>query len=164
MSREWFPQPGDVALIRVRNAADWEYGIKREGDTWLCRHGGTGTDVVAARALVVIDPEDHEAVERLAKVTWAQGGNDLDREPPGSRCRIIDTWQAALREYANPTPPKPDEPLGLGAVVEDAEGARWTRVGGTKNSWYRAHGHWSAYDDITATRVLSEGVTEDGAR
>jgi hypothetical protein len=66
--------------------------------------------------------------------------------------------QAALRSLI--APPKPPEPQGLGAVVEDAEGRRWVRVnalipwpyekGDTRVSWTAVA--------PAPVRVLSEGV------
>ena len=52
--------------------------------------------------------------------------------------------------------PKPAEPNGLGAVVEDEEGVRYVRLN---------NGHWAdgvsfprSWPSIPAVRVLSEGV------
>ena len=66
---------------------------------------------------------------------------------------------------AQTKPPKPAEPTGLGAVVEDAEGKRWTRVepaanATSRNPWYPADcdEQPEEYADIDAVRVLSEGV------
>lgn len=59
-------------------------------------------------------------------------------------------------------PPKPDEPTGLGAVVEDEDGLRWSLLPPTVNGK-----RWACWDepridrdyaDIAAVRVLSEGV------
>lgn len=72
------------------------------------------------------------------------------------------TMQAALREFANPTPPKPDEPTGLGAVVETETGERYVRRSDAcKPVWVHATGstfplHWKS---LAAVKVLSEGVT-----
>jgi hypothetical protein len=71
-----------------------------------------------ARPLVVIDPEDREQVERLTKalVEAAYRHSNVVVSDQASTA----TRQAALREFADPKPPKPAEPTGLGAVVEDA--------------------------------------------
>lgn len=72
--------------------------------------------------------------------------------------------QQALREFADPPPVKPEEPTGLGAVVEDSAGDLWVRDKTTTTiaHWKRARGQmggkrlpWSAID---AVRVLSEGI------
>lgn len=55
--------------------------------------------------------------------------------------------------------PKPVEPEGLGAVVEDAEGRRWVRFRINPEPWRRGDaGIYRAWSLIHATRVLSSGV------
>jgi hypothetical protein len=58
------------------------------------------------------------------------------------------------------TPPRPDEPTGLGAVVEDADGYHWTcAVHENRRRWWNPlHGGWVDYEHVGAVRVLSEGV------
>lgn len=77
---------------------------------------------------------------------------------------------AALTRYAageGLTPPKPAEPTGLGAVVEDEEGVLWTYTGlGSISPWVcpssrGSVGGWRNYGEIAAVRVLSEGVQPD---
>lgn len=132
--------------------------------------------------VAVIDPENREQVERLLRLmlrlrcrcgrllvepapscTWHEARAQKAASLRAKSGSFEDSdLAAALREFADPTPPKPDEPTGLGAVVEDAEGKRWVR--------------WSARDDLAAwcppdpnvarsswhhvdaVRVLSEGV------
>jgi hypothetical protein len=65
-------------------------------------------------------------------------------------------------------PPKPEEPTGLGAVVEDGRGVRWVRAESAKgmtNPWQATlhvaepdHVRQLAYAEVDAVRVLSEGV------
>lgn len=135
--------------------------------------GGLHQDAFAApRPLVVIDPEDAEQVERLMKTIIDKAPSVVVRHNQGGR--HIE-WRAAslaaaLREFAAPTPPKPDEPQGLGAVVEDAKGVLWTRneykTNLTGTVWISAYHPTLAdesvmreYSDIDVVRVLSEGVT-----
>ena len=75
---------------------------------------------------------------------------------------------AALVAVEKVTPPKPAEPTGLGAVVEDAAGDQWVRAGfdhGGRllDNWRLASGdgvgNWQPWSRIDAVRVLSEGVT-----
>ena len=57
-------------------------------------------------------------------------------------------------------PPKPAEPMGLGAVVEDTDGEPWVRVGG-RLPWFDGRRIVRAiWGDLDAVRVLSEGVTD----
>lgn len=104
------------------------------------------------RRLVVIDPEDREQVERLLNGYYSEPFEDVWP-------RSIDKMQAAFREFANPKPPKPEEPTGLGAVVEDADGMTLVRCHQGTRPWQVLNGtsvwHWDAID---AVRVLSEGV------
>lgn len=99
---------------------------------------------------VVIHPDDREQVERLRTALVHYYGS-------------TSILQAALRGFANPTPPKPDEPTGLGAVVEDAKGDQWVCLGNTfangATRWQsQRRSIFSSYRDINAVRVLSEGV------
>jgi len=168
VTREW--KPGDVAALTIYGSDPARGYVTlnddREALMWrVTGHSffkgvavGNSAIVTDARPLVVIDPEDREQVERLGKVVAR-----LWHEHP----YVLDAVQAALREFANPTPPKPEEPTGLGAVVEDADGVRWV----LNNP--RGYGKWSrenaaadglprdykTWRMVTAVRVLSEGVT-----
>jgi len=156
MSTNW--KPGDVAMATffgeesvrvVRYPGGW--ARLADTDDYIPDSQAMGAHVVAdPRPLVVIDPEDMEVMERV----WRMA----DHTPT--------ELQAALREFANPTPPKPDEPQGLGAVVEDDRGLRWCRVlvAPSFHPWapfgqISNDGAWRAYADISVVRVLSEGVT-----
>lgn len=168
MSREW--KPGDVALIRssigheviglrsgVPSNMGWAYTgggptTRQYGNCWMSDREATAV----VRPLAVIDPECEADVEWLMALSYKHAGPDYHA-----------VVQAAFREFANPTPPKPDEPQGLGAVVEDANYTRWTRVESgeaeTRNPWYPAHDpalQPAEWDDIAAVRVLSEGVVQ----
>jgi hypothetical protein len=139
MGREW--QRGDVAFIP---------GVGRAlmtGCGWLSQGMRSPAHAVEAyldpRPLVVIDPEDREQVERLGGGTGHVNVNWL---------------QDRLRAFADP---KPEEPTGLGAVVECDDGATFVRVGLTiANPWVRAgFGTYHRWSEIDATAcVLSEGV------
>jgi hypothetical protein len=109
--------------------------------------------------LVVIDPEDREQVARLV-TTYNLGACEDE---------WIDGMQAALRSLVGP--PKPEEPQGLGAVVEDADGAIWTRVATYAAApWYSAGATGVATNSCSASwsridvaRVLSDGWTPDAS-
>jgi hypothetical protein len=102
-------------------AADTRFYVHRTQGHYTYRTPEDGDRYPVAgdyRPVVVIDPEDREQVERLCSGL-------LDIHWYGN----ADAMQVALRKFANPTPPKPDEPTGLGAVVEDADGIRWVLAG-----------------------------------
>lgn len=109
--------------------------------------------------LVVIDPEDREVVRRVMDAYSEVASAGLYSTAPKVS---VEQMQAALRSLL--APPKPQEPTGLGAVVEDAGGVRWTRVESTdltRNPWYPADDadkQPAEYHTIDAARVLSEGV------
>jgi hypothetical protein len=163
VSREW--KPGDVAVSEIKGKSFVVFRAEdpdsRE-DRWYDKFGRLLPDdqwlsQPKLRPLIVIDPEDREQAERLDKaIRSAYSKADvLDPDETGK-------MQAALREFANPTPPKPDEPTGLGAVVEDAEGARWvlSHEHLSDAPWTRPHLNGTyAYKQIAAVRVLSEGVS-----
>lgn len=160
MSREW--KPGDVAMLPNERIAV----VDRVG---RFLYGGEPYDYVSpgsinardARPLAVIDPEDREQVGRLYDFYYELrlGEQRVDH--------LVDTLQAALREFAEPTPSKPhrpDEPGGQGAVVEDAAGCRWLRrVVSGRSPWAHYDETERAtrvrdWDEIDAVRVLSDGV------
>lgn len=155
MTREW--KPGDVV---------WIPGVGRaiatgDGDRFLVgrredqkRHIDNFLQV---RPLVVLDPEDGDAlfpILRQVRDTAFKAGDTY----PGMTA-FTEAFQAALRSLV--APPKPDEPKGLGAVVEDADGRRWVRTDGDRYLWRgrmddtQVARRWSA---INAVRVLDEGV------
>lgn len=167
-AREWVD--GDVALVTGPARLISEPGDSvtkraiRSHDCWYVAKGRGWRDVELSevRPLLVIDSEDREQVERLCNaIDKAFNDVRIDGTGPNS----TELAQAALRALANPQPPKPDEPTGLGAVVEDSEGSRWIRCWGPgiRMAWIGsrlpdAEDEWATYDSIAAVRVLSEGV------
>lgn len=154
MSREF--KVGDVAVvrgdvcIRLHNGL-WEHG---RGDRFAYNEP-------SARPLVVIDPEDTEAVERLADAWRAADSAELGETPMSLAAYRL---QAALREFADPKPPKPDEPTGLGAVVRDANNELWIRTchpcdDCLNKPWQRGpvHRNWQIVDAI---EVLTDGYDQ----
>ena len=99
--------------------------------------------------VVVIDPEDDAAVIDLC------GAYASVDHTVGTR-----SMRDALRSLL-PTP-KPPEPMGLGAVVEDADGDRWVRAASNHQPWFFMTSDrdavWLPYGYIDAVRVLNEGV------
>lgn len=155
--REWKPGDVGVALIGERfivtSGGKCFWPGEKPGD-WSAVSGEPAAE---DRPLVVIDPEDAKQVERLCDLLYGGHAGDVTRKV-----------QAALREFADPTPPtppKPGEPQGLGAVVETEGGRRYVRtpVGDDDPCpWICTRsGDCFGYDEITAVRVLSEGVSPD---
>lgn len=159
MSRQW--KPGDVA--RVTDPVEGELTMIYISKGMNCWHGARAdgsllcldaTQAVSATSLVVIDPKDREQVERLGVAIYDAGFTAASR------------LQAALRSLI--ADPKPPEPTGLGAVVEDAEGGMWIRhkpdSGRLRptHAWYPAgyvHGSIrTPYSDIDAVRIVAPGV------
>ena len=164
MSREW--KPGDVAVVRsmygdevtairtgTPNNMGWSYSMRtRTGSTQTWHSDATGYSVV--RPLVVIDPDDEDLP--IAHAIYEALDDCGTRDFRVQRERI----RAALRSLIEP--PKPDEPTGLGAVVEDADGCLWVRARHEEHHWRRATEStcpYAPWAEITAVRVLSEGVT-----
>jgi hypothetical protein len=160
VSGQW--KPGDVAtsdhagISVVVPKCDKHFA---GGPHWHHMSGGWDylDDVLSRgkfRPLVVIDPENREAVERFAAAYRDVSGEaDLTDEPwsiPGLR------MQAALRSLI--APPKPEEPTGLGAVVEDARGQVWVRTN-LLVPWVSSGETRVSWDALSAVKVLSPGVT-----
>lgn len=154
MTREW--KPGDFQLFVDEQARRFTW---RKPDEAI--YGPPSKGAFNYRPLVVIDPEDREQVSRLAAAWDSQTHAQLDEGAP----MTLSGWrmQAALRSQIEP--PKPDEPTGLGAVVEDSAGDQWVRIRITgpdvkpADQWRTWWGHRD-WDDISAVRVLSDGVRD----
>lgn len=165
--------PGDIALVQCSDG-NWR--------TAMCEpHANRADELVwrfpdrvyrdvessVARPLLVVDAEDRRAADRLSKslveLMHADGSHEAAAD--GIHPSIV---AAALAELLAPEgPPKPEEPTGLGAVVEDAAGKKWFRMALENQTWpgevwqeqYDSADRWSQWQDIAVARVLSEGVT-----
>lgn len=180
MSREW--KPGDVAVAAFpvwgsdQNDGRLSYVLTRlarfdGGWTRLDNpddnvHDGSRYEPADPRPLVVIDPEDRAAVERLRDL-WDDAHLDQQghRPSPTHKGARGNALQAALRSLI--ADPKPEEPTGLGAVVEDERGRYYTRydLRDPQPWWWNSRNpddpvvRRFAYADLAAVKVLSEGVT-----
>jgi hypothetical protein len=177
---EKFGTPGSLVepgtFVSVALASD-EGGV-----VWHSSGGGAGhnnrKDVVReVRPLVVINPvaitgpdetvdedpalEIANCLKRLAEREGADANNGSYRGRVAAR--LSEAFRSAV------TPPRPPEPQGLGAVVEDAEGRKWLRLGDDddlRRPWalegnvggYMAD--WRQWDRIAAVKVLSDGVPQ----
>ncbi|WP_377324701.1 hypothetical protein ACFJIY_07520 [Pimelobacter simplex] len=159
--REW--QPGDVANTLNHGGTQLAF---RTSSGWTFIDGsasGECADDYGFRHVVVIDPEDREQVERLESLYLSDEHRECDD--------TTGCMQEALRGLASPTPPKPDEPSGLGAVVEAVCGCDVgpqkfihdplsTRFEGRPlvpgRTWKSACGHhaWSVLQEV---KVLNDG-------
>jgi hypothetical protein len=159
MSREW--KPGSLAMVTALNRRT-PYLAWFNGKTWVELAIPTNHLMrpETCTAVVVIDPENREQVNRLADsfclARWSHAADSVECDP-----LTRSSMQFALREYLDPTPPKPDEPMGLGAAVEDEDGEWWVRVSGKTGFWWRNHqgGSRRWVDFGASVKVLSEGVT-----
>lgn len=155
-------KPGAVYLIREGEGYEGDECILfRAGGDWVDADGdrrGISDEMVAriARRLVLIDPEDREQVDRLAYLLVdARAADSIGHRQ----------LAAALREFANPKPPKPEEPTGRGAVVVDRYGFPWTRYSFSEphdGEWINEDGltkQWAELD-LTGHATVSEGVPE----
>lgn len=161
MSENWWPtvalvhDEGGTTRVAVHGAHN-----PRMKHNWHYDERGIGRILAHPRHLALIDPEDREQVERL----W-----DLFRDTADDDAR--DGMQAALREFANPTPPKPEEPTGLYARIKDGKGGTWVRTAEQASVWRRESQNLSGqrylipqdgcenYANIDVAEVLSEGVS-----
>lgn len=168
MSTRTYPE-GTLAMITALNRRR-PYRAFFTGQEWKEAEGlgyFTVIEPVTVRPLVVIDPDDRKQVERFRDATvdalMEHVGKQCVRERDFTNVDLGNAMQAALRQFAESKPAKPDEPTGLGAVVEDGEGVRWVRVdavgsGRTASNWVDAYSKENRWSDIDAVRVLSEGV------
>lgn len=134
MNDNW--NPGAVALVSTpglsERRATWATTCPREAhpatphwhiadrDTYLpaFAHG------LRVRPLAVIDSENREQVERLARASHdaIHRPGSFDSKDPLSRGVLTDLMQAALREFASPTPTEPSDPK---ARVSDRRDNIW---------------------------------------
>lgn len=143
-------EPGTVAVGQVRGrgpqrlfrgAQCWAF-VDHADASWIA--DAAVTDV---RPLIVLDLDRPDLLLHALKTDdpWR-----TDRD-----------WQEVARQIeAQIKPPKPDEPMGDGAVVEDRCGYRWVRIAGPGDgpAW-RHRGHNAReWDHVNAVRILSEGV------
>lgn len=163
MKREW--KPGDVAMVTDESGTSRiaVYGAfnPRMKHHWHYDEAGIGRILSPSRPLVVIDPESEEDVDRLA-AGYVRTFSTVDPPHPETIRICARQMRAALREFADPKPPRPEEPTGLGAVVEDSHGDKWVWManGSSGPHWTRVGVPVTRakYDAIDAVRVLSEGV------
>ncbi len=124
------------------------------------------SDVTDVRPMLLVDPEDPEAL--AAALKEAAGSTAFTIRGESGKAIDDGRWDftnafavAVLQHLADPTPP---EPKGLGAVVESFEGSVWVRGHhNNKQPWVRtAFGEHRGWDEIpTPPTVLHEGYTPE---
>jgi hypothetical protein len=147
---QWKPGDVGVAATDERFIVDSEGRCFWPGDEDARTVGISGKPLPNDRPLVVIDPEDREQVELLA------AGYERDGEPGDA---AIDQMQAALRSLI--APPKPVEPTGQYAVVEDTNALEWVRADlvGVAQWKCLTLDEWRDWEDIDVDTIHHEGVT-----
>lgn len=150
-------EPGQMAMIRYEGR---EYAAHRGINDWRYFDPATRSlvttyrneAVTVVRPLVVIDPDEEATASRLLE---SLDGMSFATHACGARSCL----QAALRSLI--APPKPAEPQGLGAVVEDASGLRWVLVY-EKGLWQSRQdaNSRSTWEGVDAVRILSAGWSE----
>lgn len=114
-------KPGDVVVH-----PEYGRGIVQDSIVGWGAHGGFSMlRGVAAdlRRLVVIDPDNEDDMDRLGDIL-----DNHEWEPKPRLGAFLFGLADALREFADPKPPKPEEPTGIGAVVNDHQGRAWIRT------------------------------------
>lgn len=182
--REW--KPGDVAMVTVPKKSLPTFAVHERGDASapMCRFS-TGWALLAdpdyywkddyaffsdIRPLVVVDPVDITGPEEtddadpiaeiancLERLAEAEGANAINGSYRGKIAARL-----GLRFKAVLSPPRPDEPTGLGAVVEDAHGVLYVRVAQDDRGypdWKPSHSmDRMTWLNVAAVKVLSDGV------
>lgn len=159
MTREW--QPGDVADVTQRG----NVRAFRTDKGWTYVDGSTqgpDADRYDFRPLLVIDPEEESL--QIAHALWETF------ESIGTRDFRV--WDRLIRDVLRSLMPqsKPDEPTGLGAVIETDDGRKFIRTVGrdSRFPWVNADDpgknafNWESHGGLDGSRpirVLSEGVT-----
>lgn len=163
MTNNW--KPGDVAVAQYRDEPASRYFYRKvfgkDGAYEWVNEDGTRSERFELaewhRPLVVIDPDDREQVERLVRAMPPEWNLEQPDDP-----ELLDDSVAgvttALRSLL--APPRPEEPTGLGAVVEDDRGRQWVRGFQEDDApWVCDHFVSRSFSDIpNPVRVLSEGV------
>lgn len=134
----------DGAVV-MRVGAAW-YGRAADGE--VVDFYASARDCV--RPLVVIDPEDRESAGRLLNLLWQMGGWGVG----GSLDELTDNFQAALREFANPTPPKPF------VTAEMVEAIRNQVKADRETPYWRDRDHLDAVHAWVESLADHLGVTE----
>jgi len=166
MTENW--KPGDIAIAGGPSEfVVFCYDADSDGRGHLRWMYGDGSNAAVGdrhmrncRPLITIDSAKLEGGTLLPQ--WIRyAALDMERDSTGPVIRDLRTIADAIEAtFAEPTPPKPEEPNGLGAVVEAINDNHFVRVGSA--GWVHVDdcaGEPCDWRDIAVIRVLSEGVT-----
>jgi hypothetical protein len=104
-------------------------------------------------AEVTLTYTNHEARRVASALRYYISNVDALAEDADRLALIATALESATK------PPKPAEPTGLGAVVEDAAGQQWVRITNPNQTpWMRGGSFPRQWRHIDAVKVLSEGV------
>ena len=153
-------EPGTVAVATVRGVP--HRVLRSRDDAWLTVDGTLYDDQVTdIRPIMVLDPEDREQCKAVFDAQWRAVDIIRDQQGGGGGVDLVDALQMGLGLLLNPSPPKPAEPKGLGAVVETPGGLYVRSDVETCNPWRGPNGIPFEWDDLDGpVRVLSEGVRD----
>ena len=156
-------EPGEGPGVRIRVAqgeTDAPYASRR--DAWWGPNGYlTDDSVTDVRPLVVLDLNETQLRVVVRRLLSAAAEDDAADSHPGRGLTTSNAYRKAATQIETQMgPPKPQEPQGLGAVVEDVAGDYWVRTGERfRKCTGPGRGSFRPYYEIDAVRVLSEGVT-----
>lgn len=154
MKREW--KPGDVVAFTI-GGTEYRGIIDTDHRPYTTDNRASGRLATpsAIRPLVVIDPEDRGQVERL----WDLVALQARANPVGGGA--LEDMQAALREFADPKPPRLAEPTLWGVVEATAPGIprrRW--VHHEEGRWVSDEGVVRPWELLADPDLVREGVEE----
>lgn len=130
-------------IVQYATGVDQE-AIDADGGHWRVE------TIDGARPLVVLDLHDMSTALRGVLLTTLRGVRHAYLDG------VADSIAAQTRP---PKPPNPPEPQGLGAVVEDVDGALWVRVNDVHFHSEASPNNRQTYAEIDVVRVLSEGIS-----
>ena len=155
------PYPaGTVAMVTAANRRE-EYRAFFDGQTWreLACDAFCVDSPLTVRPLIMLDLDSADVLKIVAHL---KGCRD---------CRTSDRWCYSVGDAIEAqTRPAIEEPKGLGAVVEDADGHKYVRVADPIDGWMAGR-DWQriggeintvrnfGWSNLNPVRVLAEGVT-----
>lgn len=166
-------EPGTVADITIRSAGKPERAIRTGSDGWRTAtmfYGDEREDAVTdVRPLVVLDPKGHpEATDQFMPAHFRSYAETL-REVRGPQSVAALELEFIAKQIEEQTQdPKPDEPHGRYAVVEDRDGVEWCKIDPSNGETYvwqqlgkpgGADVLYQSWDELDVVKILSPGAS-----